>query len=518
MENLSTSMADTRLAAGRGSLKWLRRTLILACIAGAILIGLQQIKAPHPADLDARPEDFSSARAMEQLEQIAEEPHPVGSSAHDVVRDYLLSELKGLGLAPEIHNSSAVLGDRGMVTLENIVTRIPGTSSTRPVMIAAHYDSVPSGPGAGDDGAAIAAMLETVRALQTSGPLKNDLILLMTDGEELGLAGARLFMANHPWAAEPGVVLNFEARGNRGPSFMFETSDQNGWLISEFLKAAPHPVGYSLIYNVYKLMPNDTDMTMFKEGGLAGLNFAFGMGANAYHDEMDTPVNLDQASLQHHGEYMLSLTRHFGDLNLQEVRQEDAIYFNVIGWKMAHYPQSWAVWILVFAVLLYVLTLWHGMKRRKISLKGTAGGFVIFLLLLGVVYGAAALAWRLIRSSVSQEQLRVIGLDPQVSVYWFVGFLAVTIGIVWLLVRWLSKYNHAENIWSGTLLVWLMISAATCFYLPGGSYLFVWPLIFSLIGLNVSIFTWNNDSDWASAFFAVPGFILLRRFVIWCLC
>lgn len=508
MDYLPTSLGDTRLAARRGPFKWLQRALIILCIAGAILIGLLQIKAPKSADLNAPPEDFSAARAMKQLEIIAEEPHPVGSAAHDTVRDYLMSELKGLGLTPEIHKSQAVLNGAGMVNLENIVTRIPGNANTKPVMIAAHYDSVPAAPGAADDGAAIAAMLETVRALQTSGPLKNDLILLMTDGEELGLTGARAFMAEHPWAGEPGVVLNFEARGNRGPSFMFETSDRNGWPISEFIKAAPNPIGYSLIYNVYKLMPNDTDMTVFKEGGLAGLNFAFGMGANAYHDELDTPENLDQASLQHHGEYMLSLTRHFGDLNLKDVRQEDAVYFNIFGWKMVHYPQSWAIWILAFTVLLYVLTLWHGMSRRKISLKGTLGGAAIFLLLLGVVYGVAALAWSLVRSGVSREQLRVIGLDPIISVYWFAGFLAVTIGIIWLLIRWISRYNHAENVWSGTLLVWLLLSAATCLYLPGGSYLFVWPLIFSLIGLNLSMLRRINDSGWTSAIFAAPGFIL----------
>lgn len=508
LDNLSTSLADTTLSAREGPVKWLRRALIMLCIAGAILIGLLQIKAPPPEDFNAPPEDFSAARAMEYLEHIAEEPRPVGSAAHDTVRDYLLSELKGLGLAPEIHKSQASLSGKGIVDLENIVTRIPGTANTKPVMIAAHYDSVPAAPGAADDGAAIAAMLETVRAIQTSGPLQNDLILLMTDGEELGLTGARAFMAEHPWAGEPGVVLNFEARGNRGPSFMFETSDQNGRLISEFIKAAPNPVGYSLIYNVYKLMPNDTDMTVFKEGGLAGLNFAFGMGANAYHDELDTPGNLDQASLQHHGEYMLSLTRHFGDLNLQDVRQEDAVYFNLLGWKMVHYAQSWAIWILALAALLYVLTLWHGMKRRKISLKGTLGGSAIFILLLGAVYGVAALAWSLVRSSVSREQLRVIGLDPQISVYWFAGFLAVTIGLVWLLVRWIFRYTHAENIWSGTLLVWLLASAATCLYLPGGSYLFVWPLIFSLAGLNLSMLRRINDSSWTSAVFSVPGFIL----------
>ncbi|WP_410769124.1 M20/M25/M40 family metallo-hydrolase [Fontibacillus sp. BL9] len=508
MNNLPASVIKTRQATAGGPVKWIRRTLIILCIAGAILTGLLQISAPKPADSNVSPEEFSSSRAMKYLENIAREPHPLGSAAHDRVRDYLLSELKLLGLLPEVHESKVMLYNGQNVFVENIVTRIPGSDNSKPVMIAAHYDSVPDGPGAADDGAAIAAMLETVHALQASGTMKNDLILLMTDGEELGLAGARAFMNSHPWAKEPGLVLNFEARGNRGPSFMFETSDLNGWLIQEFTKAAPYPIGYSLIYNVYKLMPNDTDLTEFKAGGLAGLNFAFGMGVNAYHDEIDTPENLDESSLQHHGEYMLSLTRHFGNLDLTQVKQEDEIYFNVFGWNMVHYPQSWAGWLLGVAILLFVLTIGHGLYARRITLKGMAAGFVLLVLLLGAVYGMSKLAWNLVQNSVSREQLRVIGLDPQISLYWFIGFLAVTLGIVYLLVRWGSRYIRAENIWSGTMLLWLLLSAGTCFYLPGGSYLFVWPLIFSLVGLNVSVFVREGSTGWSSALFAMPGLIL----------
>lgn len=127
---------------------------------------------------------------MEKLQVIAKEPHPIQTPEHDKVRDYLLSELEGLGLKHEIQKafvSNVWNGDRILGYIDNIITRIPGTDNSKAVMIEAHYDSVSTGPGAGDDGAAIAAMLETVRALQVSGPLKNDVILLMTDGEEVGM-------------------------------------------------------------------------------------------------------------------------------------------------------------------------------------------------------------------------------------------------------------------------------------------------------------------------------------------
>lgn len=500
----------TRQPTGSKLAKWVKGIGIPIVILGAILIGMLQIQAPPAAGPDAPSEDFSAARAMEKLKVIAKEPHPVGTPAHDEVRDYLMAELKAFGLSPEIQETVALDRRGESRTLENIMVRLPGTDPSKALMLAAHYDSVPAAPGAADDGAAIAAMLETLRALQVSGPLKNDLIVLMTDGEEIGLLGAREFMNEHPWAKEIGLVLNFEARGNKGPSFMFETSEQNGWIVKEFMKAAPQPIAYSLIYNVYKLMPNDTDLTMFRAGGLAGLNFAFGMGLNAYHTVLDTPENLDPASLQHHGEYMLSLTRHFGDLDLGQphVKQENRVYFNVFGWKMVSYPESWGIWFMVFAGILFAGTLWHGIYHRRISFKGLIGGFMITLLSLVAVGGVITLGWSLMRSNMPVDQYESTVTDPGISIYYFIGLLILTVVLNLLLVRLISRYIRAENLWLGTLLLWLLFCVVSTFSLPGGSYLFTWPLLFSLIGLNLSFRMEQGAWTWVSVLFAVPGLIL----------
>ena len=80
--------------------------------------------------------------------------------------------------------------------------------------------------------------------------MKNDLILLFTDAEEAGLLGATAFMAQHPYAKEVGVALNFEARGSGGPVLMFETSNGNARLIQEFAQSAPYPAANSLLYEI----------------------------------------------------------------------------------------------------------------------------------------------------------------------------------------------------------------------------------------------------------------------------
>ncbi|AIQ52899.1 hypothetical protein R70331_16135 [Paenibacillus sp. FSL R7-0331] len=496
--------------------KWLKRIGIPLVIAGAVLTGLLQIKAPAPADLNASPDSFSAERAMEKLQVIAKEPHPIQTPEHDKVRDYLLSELEGLGLQPEIQKpfvSNVWNGERILGYIENIVTRIPGTDNSKAVMIAAHYDSVATGPGAADDGAAIAAMLETVRALQVSGPLKNDLILLMTDAEEPGMLGAEAFMNEHPWVKDVGLVFNFEARGNKGASFMFETSGQNGWMVQEFLKAAPQPLAYSLLYDVYKHMPNDTDLTKFREGGLAGLNFAFASGLDTYHQPTDTPDNLDQASLQHHGEYMLSLTRHFGNLDLTQVEQEDRVYFNVIGWNVVSYPESWATGFTLSAVLLFVITLWHGMRRSRIRMTGMAGGFLITLLCLGITYGVITLLWNVVKSNLPRDEYISLLLDSQLSLTYLLGLLVLTLFISYILIHVLSRYIRTENLWMGALFLWLLLCIASTVYLTGASYLFTWPLIFSLIGMNLSFLSREGEWTWLSAVFASAGFILLSPMI-----
>src|ERR687888_1655185 len=170
--------------------------LTFLVVAGAALYGALPIGLPDPVPASAPPTAFSSARALAHVRAIAQRPHPIGSPANAAVRDYLVEELTALGLAPEVQKATAVnccsssgSFDAGMP--ENVLARLKGTATGgKAVLVAAHYDSVPTGPGASDDGAGVAAMLETLRALRAGPPLKHDVIFLFTDGEEPGLLGA----------------------------------------------------------------------------------------------------------------------------------------------------------------------------------------------------------------------------------------------------------------------------------------------------------------------------------------
>ena len=213
---------------------------------------------------------------MRHVEAIAARPHAMGMPDHDRVRDYIVAQLTTLGIKPQIQATTAV-GTRYQSAgrVQNIVAWLPGTNSGgKALLLAVHYDGVPAAPAASDDAAGCAALLETLRALRArKQPLANDVIALFTDGEEAGLLGAAAFVREHQWAKDVAFVLNFEARGTTGRSYMFETGPGNRDAVS-MLRAAGDVTAGSVFTTVYRALPNDTDLSELSLLGIPALNFA----------------------------------------------------------------------------------------------------------------------------------------------------------------------------------------------------------------------------------------------------
>jgi hypothetical protein len=465
--------------------------LFLCALAG---LSILLVQPPRAVSENAPLAEFASGRAMRHVREIARSPHPTGSEENDRVRRYILAELGALGVSAEVQEAvvlpASVRPGRPVTAarVRNVVARVRGTESSKALMLAAHYDSVPTGPGASDDGAGVAALLETLRALKAGPLLKNDLIILFTDGEELGLLGARGFVEGHAWMKDVGLVLNFEARGAGGPSMMFETSEGNGALIDELAAAAPHTVASSLMYAVYKRLPNDTDMTVFKGAGAAGLNFAYADRITSYHTMLDAADVMDERSLQHHGSYALALARRFGDRDLRDLSSPDAahslpdaVYFNVFGSIFLHYPESWVVPITVLVFVLFVFVMLAGLKRGRLSFRGTAAGFIAFLFASVAAVLLTMGAWRAARMlHAGYEALPF--RTPYEKWPYEVGFVLLALACVAIVYARLFRGTSAANLAAGALLWWLVLLLLTTAVLPLGSFMFAWPLLFALLG------------------------------------
>jgi len=477
-----------------------------------ILLSILTPQTPNPQPASAPLEEFSAARAMEQLRMIAKEPHPMGSAAHDEVLRYIQAEFTRLGLTPSVQRTTAVNEQWGKPyragTVQNLLARLPGSRSTKAVLLLGHYDSVSTSPGASDDGHSVVVILETLRALRAGPPLKNDIVFLLTDGEESGLLGAKAFVDEHPWAKDVGLVLNFEARGTSGPGHMFETSPQNGWLIREFAKAAPYPIANSLSAAIYEFMPNDTDLTIFKKAGYQGMNFAYIHGLSHYHTALDTIDRISLRSLQHQGSYALALTRHFGNLALDNSRQADAIFFNPIGNLLFQYPRDQAAFLALIVTTLYVGLLVFGFRKKLLKPRGVMLGILAFLAQIAVAAVLAALAVKLL--TAAQGRVRVM----YASQYYVVCIVTLTIAVFTAIYNWLRRRLSVYSLAAGALGLWWALMIVSCIYLPGGSYLFTWPLLSSLTGLGILLnlrerFTISGGHLAAILLCSVPGLLLL---------
>ena len=488
---------------------------LAACVflIAITVLSIYSMRPPDAVSAESSPEVFSAERAMKHVEAIARNPRPIGSAEHERVRDYILAELTAQGFETSVSASTAVAATYKPIriaTVQNIIGRRRGTSGGKAVMLVGHYDSVPTGPGASDDGAAVAAFLETARALNAGASLKNDVIILLTDGEEIGLLGASAFVNEQRNGIDIGAAFNFEARGSSGQSVMFETSDQNGWLISQFAEASPAPVGNSLMYEIYKRLPNDTDFSTLKRAGIAGLNFAFINDLPHYHAATDNIKNLDANSLQHHGANALALARHFGNLDFEQ-SQGNAVYFNPLGSMFVNYPGWLVIPLTLFVLLAFASVVIIGFRKKFLTRRGVAFGFLMLPAAGVVSYLAVTLALWLVKALNSGEELVPWG-EPYNSSYYVLALVTVSCAVVFAVYILLHKWARVYEIAIGALIWWAILALLSSVLLPGGSYLFVWPLLFASIGLGFSFWLEGQHSSQeiiVHALCVIPGLLLL---------
>ncbi|HZS70945.1 MAG TPA: M20/M25/M40 family metallo-hydrolase [Candidatus Acidoferrum sp.] len=455
---------------------------ILGFLAAAATGSIYFDRPPGPLPTSAAPAEFSAARALDDLHAFARAPHPIGSQEHDRVRDYLVAQLTALGGNPEVQRTTGVTALYQVAgSVENIVARWKGTSGgSDAIGLVAHYDSVAAGPGAGDDGSGVAAILEAMRALRTGPPPRNDIVVLFTDGEEAGLLGASAFAAEHPWAKDIRAAVNLDSRGTSGPSQLFETSPENGRLIGLYAASARHPYGSSLTYEVYKRLPNDTDMTIFKKAGIAVMNFGFIGNWEAYHTPLDNPEALDPGSLQQSGENVLSLARALGNADLTQLRERDAVFASIPPGIFFHYSGKWA-WPLtgLCAAVFVAVAFWANgafQTRWRQILAGFLSSIGILALFAVVAMGFTGGVYWLHAHRLHPGRLLQ-------SVPYLLSLFALLAATYAALQAWLSKRISAAALSLGGLLVVLAGAAAATLWTPGVSVVIVWPLLFSLAAI-----------------------------------
>lgn len=448
---------------------------------------------PHyNGDETAAATAFSVDRALLPLKEISKKPHYLGSEGHEEVREFLISELRKLGLEPHLQKGFSLNPESKTLNKPiNIVAKIKGSENGKALLLLTHYDSalVPSF-GASDAGSGLVTILESVRAyLASREQPKNDIIILFSDAEEIGLDGAKLFVNDHPWAKNVGLVLNFEARGSSGPSNMIlETNGGNSELVKQFIKANPDfPVASSLMYSVYKMLPNDTDSTVFREDGdIPGFFFAFIDSHFNYHTANDSFENLSRNSLAHQGSYLLPLIHYFANSDLSKLKADtDDVYVSLPLVKMINYPFSWILPMLILATLLFLFFIFFGLYKRKLNGKAMATGFVPFLLSLIICGIVGVFGWKLILAIYPQYLEIQQGFTY--NGHWYIAFFVfLSLAITFAIYQNFGKKFNEPSFYVAPIFFWLIINLAVFIILKGAAY-FIIPVFFGLLSFFVML-------------------------------
>ncbi|HEY4076486.1 MAG TPA: M20/M25/M40 family metallo-hydrolase [Rhizomicrobium sp.] len=447
------------------------RIWLLAVIAAGIwFLTVYGQYRPAALGLDAPATQFSAARADAVLDRLleAQQPHPAGSQEAARVRARLLKELDALGVhARTVTEMSCFSEARWSIlpcgSVTNIIANVsPG--SGKGILLTAHTDSVAAGPGAADDGSGVATLLETIRALKARHLAGgHPVTALFTDGEENGMVGAAAYLRDPRARAATGAVINVEARGNQGPSYLFQTSPGDGRLIDLYAASVPHVATSSLYAEIYKYLPNDTDLTVFLLNGIAGYNFAFIGNVAQYHTPLDRRENIDPRSLQQHGENALELADTLSRTDLARLKGRDAIYLDVLGFWLPRLPQSWALPMSLIAFAGIALAGFLTRGRGRMWPGSALAALMPVLLLAGCVGTGFGLTF--IAAQISGHT------DPSFAHPMYMR-LALGFG-VWTVALLTSR-------WAGAIASWLWLAGlaiACALFLPGVTPYFLFPCL-----------------------------------------
>jgi hypothetical protein len=318
-------------------------TIVISLVYIALFAGLLFIHLTVPPVPSSVPDGVNLTAAWADLQAITRKFHPYNSHANDDVHKHLvhrisailgsngiepdhvpgavgmsLDEIMGSSTSPvllfddQVSNATFSNSAGTSVYFEgtNIIVLIKGSDggdhaleeasfASGGVLVNAHYDSVSTGFGATDDGVGVVTILQLLSHFTTkeSWPKRN-IVLLLNNGEEDFLNGARAFM-RHPISQLAHTFLNLEGAGAGGRATMFRSTDAE---VTKYYKKTANPYGSVVSADGFKrrLVRSETDYVVFNGLlGLRGLDVAFNEPRARYHTSEDSARETSMKSLWH---------------------------------------------------------------------------------------------------------------------------------------------------------------------------------------------------------------------------
>ena len=483
---------------------WPRRPILISCAVVIMMViwvvswqGLQPTP-PKAADSSG----FSAIRALTAARFVlGEQPRPVASAANIAAVARLKEYFVSLGYAPQEQIATVKVPGRGEVTLRNIFIRKEGRQQLPAILLVSHHDSVAGSPGGSDNGMGVAVCLDVARMLTLQETPERPVIILVTDGEEAGLLGAKLFAQNHAWANDIGAVINIDNRGGDGPAQLFETGPNDLALINAIAPHITHPVMGSFFVEVYRRMPNGTDLTAFLARGQTGINIACTGAIARYHTSADTFNVVNLAALQHEGDMATQALSGLCAMPADAFPSDSAVFIDVFGRFIVAWPARSGV-VLSFAALLGVVGFGAHVARKQV--KDESGGLftrdyfkgaiAVVVSLLATIVLVMAVSWIMERMDLFGRHYAERLLELQTTSSWTVQFASaywpphgilvyvflavICVPVSWLTANRLLRDNSPWKSWCGIWSALAIFNLVISFIAPGVGAILL-PLVIS---------------------------------------
>lgn len=310
-------------------------------LAAAAGLGCAPAPAAKPAPSAERTR-FDALRAMVQTDQLrrhvgflaseAMAGRAPGSPQSRLAREYLIANFREIGLQPAFDGSfEQALPDGRSINVAGVLAADDPKAEV--VAVVAHYDhlGVRNGkvhPGADDNAAAVALLLETARILAAdTAPRRCHLLFLCPDSEEYGLKGSAHFVKHPPFPIESfrtAVVMDLVGNDPAAAlaGYVFVMGAEASGRLAEVAGAVPgaagaEPVRYSIgMVEAVPFAPGNrapvSDYNAFRDAGRPFVFLSCGRSPK-YHTPDDTPESLNYPKMAAITAYLLELTARIAD-------------------------------------------------------------------------------------------------------------------------------------------------------------------------------------------------------------
>lgn len=453
--------------------KWLSFIITAVVIALCLLYGFWILTPTKISGNQEKKQAYE--KTLEHLEQIAVQAHPSGSAAIEDVRRYLEGQFAELELPYE-----ALEFQLNQNKYTNYLICLDAPDTDEGIMFVSHYDSVNTGPGACDDGIAVASMLTVLQEIKLRQEFTNDIYFLFTDGEERGLLGAGDFVNRYheKYVNKVKLVVNVEARGNQGAVLMFETSAKDyqiARMLQRAVKSGSTP--FSFATAIYERMPNDTDLTRFLEKGYLGMNFSVVDGGESYHQKTDDVEHLDKNTAYMYYSTVSELADFLEEYDTEKlISEQDGVYFPIARGSFAVFKEGFmnllAIIVMAAFVCLFILLLIKKKVRIRRLLCAAGAMAATGVIAVGLVW----LSSSVFKGYYDSLQNNIAKAEAREALF-VIQLCGLTAAIL-ILFHMLRKYigNLAEHILLYGFLFFVICIALFIIFRPV-VYLFALPLL-----------------------------------------